>query len=300
MDLCLFSTLYFPLFSVFVLTLNFFVVDQCHFFLQEYLFERKVKATDRTKTPEEIAKEEAEKLHELETRRLARMNGDFDEDDLSDISDDEEGGGGRKRRRKSGKLKSRKKQKGESGGDDLGDSDDDDDNKEDENEVRFTADGLVYIDKQGNVVGKVGEENQDEDEETSSENEESEGSDEESKVGSDHSESGTDSDDSEEEEEYDNIQFTKGMKVQGNYHASEQYQGKENWYDGTITGIRKDDDGNTVYDVTYDDGDFEEGMDRENVRPIPLSKEEKEQQKTEESEAAVVKKKKQKAKLRAK
>ena len=30
---------------------------------QEYLFERKVKATDRTKTPEEIAKEEADKLH---------------------------------------------------------------------------------------------------------------------------------------------------------------------------------------------------------------------------------------------
>jgi nucleolar protein 14 len=225
------------------------------------------------------------------------MNGDFDEDDLSDISDDEEGGGGRKRRRKNDKLKTRKKQKGESGGDDLGDSDDDDDNKEDENEVRFTADGLVYIDKQGNVVGKVGEENQDEDEdeETSSENEESDGSDEDGS----HSEPGTDSDDS-EEEEYDNIQFTKGMKVQGNYHASEQYQGKENWYDGTITGIRKDDEGNTVYDVTYDDGDFEEGMDRENVRPIPLSKEEKDQQKTEESEAAMVKKKKQKAKLRAK
>lgn len=223
------------------------------------------------------------------------MNGDFDEDDLSDISDDEEGGGGRKRRRKNDKLKSRKKQKGETGGDDLDDSDYDDDNKGDENEVRFTADGLVYIDKQGNVVGKVGEEDQDEDEATSDENEESGGSDED---GID-SESGSGSDDS-EDEEYDNIQFTKGMKIQGNYHASEQYQGKENWYDGTITGIRKDDEGNTVYDVTYDDGDFEEGMGRENVRPIPLSKEEKDQQKTEESEAAMVKKKKQKAKLRAK
>ena len=29
------------------------------------VFDRKVKATDRTKTPEEIAKEEAERLHEL-------------------------------------------------------------------------------------------------------------------------------------------------------------------------------------------------------------------------------------------
>merc|ERR1712176_1131785 len=43
--------------------------------MRGYLYaDRKVKATDRTKTPEELAKEEAERLHELETRRLARMN----------------------------------------------------------------------------------------------------------------------------------------------------------------------------------------------------------------------------------
>ena len=60
---------------------------------QEFLFERKVKATDRTKTPEEIAKEEATKLHALESKRLARMEGDFlSEDEFSDISTDEEGG----------------------------------------------------------------------------------------------------------------------------------------------------------------------------------------------------------------
>jgi len=52
--------------------------------------------------------------------------------------------------------------------------------------------------------------------------------------------------------------------------------------------------------VTYDDGDFEEGVVRENVRPAPLSKEEKDQQTNEEAEAAMAKKKKQKAKLRAK
>ena len=77
-------------------------------------------------------------------------------------------------------------------------------------------------------------------------------------------------------------------------------QGKENWYEGTITSIRTDEAGNTLYDVTYDDGDFEEGMVRQNVRPIPLSKEEKDQKSTEASEAAMAKKKKQKAKLRAK
>ena len=263
---------------------------------QEYLFERKVKATDRTKTPEEIAKEEAEKLHELETRRLARMNGDFDEDDLSDISDDEEGGG-KKRRRGKDKLKSKKKQKGEVGGDDLGDSDDDEyGEKDDEHEVRFTADGLVYIDKDGKVVGKVGEENQDEDSGDESDENDSDESDAENEDESD-SGSGSDADDSDFD---DDIDITEGMKVQGNYHASEQYQGKENWYEGTITSIRTDEAGNTVYDVTYDDGDFEEGMVRENVRPIPLSKEEKDQKSTEASEAAMAKKKKQKAKLRAK
>jgi len=270
--------------------------------MKEYLFERKVKATDRTKTPEEIAKEEAEKLHELETRRLARMNGDFDDDDLSDISDDEAGGGSssaKRRRREKDKLKSKKKQKGESGGDDLGDSDDEDDKKDDEHEVRFTADGLVYIDKDGKVVGKVGEEGQGDDNDDESDENESNGSDVESEDDNG-SESGSDVDDDDGTDYDDDIEFTEGMKIQGNYHASEQYQGKANWYDGTITAIRTDNAGNTLYDVTYDDGDFEEGMAKKNVRPAPLSKEEKDQQMNHKTEAAMAKKKKQKAKLRAK
>ncbi len=268
--------------------------------LQEYLFERKVKATDRTKTPEEIAKEEADRLHELETRRLARMNGDFEEDDLSDISDDEEGGASssskKRRREKEKKLRLKKKQKGESGGDDLGDSDDDD--KDEEHEVRFTADGLVYIDKDGKVVGKVGEEDQGSEGGEDDDESESNESDIESEVGND-SESGSDNDEDSSDND-DDVILTEGMKIQGNYHASEQYQGKENWYDGTITAIRTDNAGNTLYDVTYDDGDFEEGMVEENVRPAPISKEEKEQRTNEETEAAMAKKKKQKAKLRAK
>ena len=80
------------------------IIIICVFFYhkQEFLFERKVKATDRTKTPEEIAKEEATKLHALESKRLARMEGDFlSEDEFSDISSDEEGGSdsSKKRRR---------------------------------------------------------------------------------------------------------------------------------------------------------------------------------------------------------
>lgn len=230
------------------------------------------------------------------------MNGDFDDDDLSDISDDEAGGGSssaKRRRREKDKLKSKKKQKGESGGDDLGDSDDEDDKKDDEHEVRFTADGLVYIDKDGKVVGKVGEEGQGEDNDDESDENESNGSDVESEDGSG-SESGSDDDDDDGTDYDDDIEFTEGMKIQGNYHASEQYQGKANWYDGTITAIRTDNAGNTLYDVTYDDGDFEEGMAKKNVRPAPLSKEEKDQQMNHKTEAAMAKKKKQKAKLRAK
>jgi hypothetical protein len=48
-----------------------------HVLQQKYLFEHKVTANDRTKTLEEIAKEEAEWLHALKTRHLAWMNGDL-------------------------------------------------------------------------------------------------------------------------------------------------------------------------------------------------------------------------------
>ena len=114
--------------------------------MKTYLFERRVKATDRTKTPEEIATEEAERLHELETRRLARMNGDFDNDDFSDISDADDGPKGSKR----------KKRKPNPSGDDLGDDWDDDEDDKDELETRFTADGLVLVDKDGRGGSKSG------------------------------------------------------------------------------------------------------------------------------------------------
>ena len=115
--------------------------------MKGYLFERKVKATDRTKTPDEIAKEEADRLHELETRRLARMNGDFDNDNFSDISDDEA------KSKKSKKRKaSKKKEKSRLKNSDELDSEDE---ENDDLTTRFTADGLVYVDKDGNVIKKV-------------------------------------------------------------------------------------------------------------------------------------------------
>ena len=132
---------------------------------QEYLFERKVKATDRTKPPEEVAKDEADRLHALESKRLARMAGDLlSEDELSDISGDEGTAGGRRTRRgrrgKDGAGRG-KARDGPAGPEELSDSDDG--GAEEEPEARFTADGLVYVDRDGRVVGRAGAEDGDED-----------------------------------------------------------------------------------------------------------------------------------------
>jgi hypothetical protein len=52
--------------------------------------ECKVKPTDWTKTPEEIAKTKADELHAMESNHLMRMTGNFlREDEFSDISDND-------------------------------------------------------------------------------------------------------------------------------------------------------------------------------------------------------------------
>lgn len=215
---------------------------------QEYLFERKVKATDRTKTPEEIAREEAERLHTLETRRLARMNGDFDGDEFSDISDDDT-----KWKRKRRKSKSKAKKSKTQNPDELDDSDQE--GKDKGIDMRFTADGLVYVDEDGNAVKKVGNED------------ESEGS------GSDafseeHDSSESEVDDADTDHHGSNQILTVGARVQGNYRVKEQFHEGTAWYDGVVTKVNKQADGSVTYDVTYDDGDFEDDMEPENVRPI--------------------------------
>ena len=52
--------------------------------LKEMVFERKAVASERTKTPEELAREEAEKLEVLERQRRARADG------LEDVPSEEE------------------------------------------------------------------------------------------------------------------------------------------------------------------------------------------------------------------
>ena len=87
-----------------------------------------------------------------------------------------------------------------------------------------------------------------------------------------------------------------GTKVRGNYHADEQFDGKVNWFEGTVTNVTTDTKGSTRYDITYNDGDFEEGMKPENVRRLSKTKEEKNNDK----EKAETKKKISAKKLKAK
>ncbi len=287
-----------------------------------------MKATDRTKTPEEIAKGRADELHALESRRLARMAGDFlSEDEFTDISDDdnEVGGSGnaskkRKRRvgdKSRGKTKTKVGKRDYSNPEEMDDEDDDDEKagKAKESGIRFTADGLMYVDQHDNVIGKVGEEEVEEGDDDDSDNEDDEdseeGSDDDSTDEGHRDLGGSDdeasaaalsSDDHVDDESVADAmgEFKEGMAIQGNYHASEQYGNKATWYNGTITKAYWDGGGKLVYDVTYDDGDFEEGMIAENLRPKALSKEQKAAEKDKATEIEIAKKKKLKAKLRAK
>ncbi|KAJ3556799.1 hypothetical protein NM688_g1821 [Phlebia brevispora] len=67
-------------------------------FVRELAFEKRAKPKDRTKTEEELAKEEKEALEKAERRRIRRMNGEEDENDS-----DEEGAGKKKRRQRGGR-----------------------------------------------------------------------------------------------------------------------------------------------------------------------------------------------------
>ena len=285
--------------------------------LQQYLFERKVKATDRTKTPEEIAKEEAEKLHELESKRLARMNGDFDEDDLSDISDEEDTVGRKRRDKKAGKKRKGTKKSVTRNPDEL-DSDEEDSN---ELEVRFTPDGLVYIDEEGNVVKKVSEDekntvtsNNDDDDDRDS-NEDQTPSDDETNLeiasddneiigGSDDEASVVDANDDGESSASDSELHASilevGTKVKGRYRAEEQFEGNASWYNGVISNVTiNEKTGNVLYDIDYDDGDTEEGMKPENVKRLKKKKEDRKKEEEKKAEMEKLRKKKMKAKEKA-
>mmetsp|Transcript_24863 Transcript_24863/g.36768 ORF Transcript_24863/g.36768 Transcript_24863/m.36768 type:complete len:1065 (+) Transcript_24863:87-3281(+) len=261
--------------------------------MKSFMFERRVKATDRTKTTEEIAKGEAERLHELETRRLARMSGDFEDDDFSDISDDEEDIKSKKKRGKKTKEKTAKRR--DRNPDEL----DSEDEEDDELEAKFTADGLVYVDKEGNIVKKAGEEKSDEEEENPQDS-----SDEDSdNLGASDDDASFDSGDglsSGEESDMDEDTILEvGTQVKGKYLADQQMDGKSKWYRGQIKSVKTDEAGNTLYDILYDDGDVEEGAKPENVRRRKESANEKKVEEEMKQKLAEISSKRRKAKQKA-
>ena len=169
-----------------------------------------------------------------------------------------------KKNKKQKKMKRNTKTKDESNHhrkpEELTDSEDDDQDDPNELQARFTADGLVYVDKDGNVV-KRKEETSDSDSDLESESGDEKDGDKiglQSKGGGDH-----------------HPLLAKGTRVQGNYHAAEQFDSQDAWYDGVISRVHEQPDGSVKYDVDYDDGDFEENMLPEYVRPIEKTKEEK-------------------------
>ena len=237
--------------------------------MKQYQFlERKVKATDRIKTPEEIAQEQAEKLHELETRRLARMNGDFEDDDLTDISDvDSDDGDDEEDENQilKGVAKSKQQQRRQDHPEALdndSDSDDDKDKKKNSKNgrsLKFTADGLVEVDANGKILGKVGE-----------------------------------------PKTRKSTPVRKvGERVSACYHAREQFDGHEAWYPGVISRVDKGENGSITYDIDYDDGDFEEGVEPQHIKDVEESQVVVEKKQEKKAEEATLKLKRRKAKDKA-
>ena len=143
------------------------------------------------------------------------MNGDFEEDDFSDIS--------------VGDTKKKKTRRRERNPDELSNSDEDEHDDQDDFEVKFTADGGMIEAKDSS------------------------------------SESESDGDESDEDDD-DCHPLSEGTRIRGNYRAAEQFEGRENWYEGKITKVHES-NGTVTYDVEYDDGDTEENMIPKNVRP---------------------------------
>lgn len=267
-------------------------IDEWDKEMKQYLYNttiKKAKATDRTKTHEEIAKEEFDRLHELETRRLARMNGDFDNDDFDDISssssededddasDDQDKSIKKKKQTKKSKYNKNKIKKTSSDHPEALDNESDNDGEsDDELKTKFTADGLVHIDKLGNVVGKVGEVP--------------------NKEKKNHKSKTIDEDD-------DRI-LSVGTKVNACYHAKEQYADKDSgavaatalWYSGVIAQCNTEDG---TYNIDYDDGDYEDNVERQHIQVLDKTDDEMEEELLKQSSDMAIKKKRQLAKEKA-
>jgi len=87
--------------------------------------------------------------------------------------------------------------------------------------------------------------------------------------------------------------------VKALYHAKDQYEGCKTRNDGTVSKVYADEYGNSLYEISYDDGDFAETVAAENVEVRKKAKDEKAKEEQQREEAQKLKKKKQKAKEQA-
>ncbi|GBG69440.1 hypothetical protein CBR_g4135 [Chara braunii] len=95
-------------------------VDDYEKMTKELVFEMRARASDRLKCPEEVAKEERQRLEALEKKRQRRMQADFEGDDDDDDAEKEEQKGYYASRRKQRKQELKKRT--EPSGDDLGEN----------------------------------------------------------------------------------------------------------------------------------------------------------------------------------
>ena len=79
----------------------------------------------------------------------------------------------------------------------------------------------------------------------------------------------------------------------------EQFDEQEAWYDGKISRVNQLPGGSFRYDVEYDDGDFEDDMLPENVRPVERSADEVENDRLEKEAGMELKHKQSKARNKA-
>jgi len=239
------------------------------------------------------------------------MNGDFEDDDLSDISDGD-GDSSLRKRMTRGTKKSEKKSSYNPDELDSGDELD-----SDYLETRFTADGLLHVDKNGNVVRKLGESSNVNDEDSNKScssndvaeacSDEDQASDAEDNAFDASGEEASACDIRSDDDSTGSSEYLSpvgildiGTKVKGNYRATEQFEGRGAWYKGTISNVTIDKKtGNTFYDVEYDDGDLEEGMIVENIKVPKKTQDMMRSEKKKEVELSKIEQKRVKAKERA-
>ena len=169
--------------------------DDYDTFVHQLARDKKARPTDRTKTEEELIRDEAQRLQKLERKRIRRMQGKGDDSD--DASDED-------------------REDGEYGGDDLGvnyrldhggsesGSDEDGSDEDDGDQALAYRDGVLVNGKKIFMKAPVkGNEDEDEDEDENEDDDEVDSNEEDENDSGDDDEEGSEIDDNEEDDELD-------------------------------------------------------------------------------------------------